>query len=68
MVLLRDLEINFSCSSLSIILSEAYTVILFINAVLWCHDNERQTNSALLRLVEVMTLLVCESHPVSFWK
>jgi len=68
MVLLRDLEINFSCSSLNIIPSEAYILILFINASLWCHENERQTNSAVLRLVEVMTLLVCESHPISFWK
>jgi hypothetical protein len=34
MVLLRDLEINFSCSSLNVIPSEAYTLILFINAVL----------------------------------
>jgi hypothetical protein len=68
MVLLRDLEINFSCSSLHIIPSEAYILILFISAILWCHENERQTNSALLRLVKVMILLVCESHPVSFWK
>lgn len=68
MVLLRDLEINFSCSSLSIIPSEACILILFINAILWCHENERQTNSAVLRLVEVMAHLVCESHPVSFWK
>jgi len=68
MVLLRDLEINFYCSILNIIPSEAYILILFINAILWCHENERQTNSALLRLVEVMTLLVCESHPASFWK
>jgi hypothetical protein len=62
------MEINFTCSSLNIIPSEAYILILFINAILWCHENERQTNSALLKLVEVMTLLVCESHPVSFWK
>jgi hypothetical protein len=41
MVLLRDLEINFSCSSLNSMHSEAYILILFINTILRCREKEQ---------------------------